>query len=89
MRSGAAGRVLAAYASDDVDSSLVSVRRHGYAVSDEDVTPGIGAVGVPVFSSDGEVRAALSVGGLIADIRAHTADFAEALQSAADQLRLR
>lgn len=36
----------------------------GYAVSDEDVTPGIASLGAPVFDYTGRVRAAVSIGGL-------------------------
>jgi DNA-binding IclR family transcriptional regulator len=36
----------------------------GFAVSDEDVTPGIASLGAPVFDYTGEIRAALSVGGM-------------------------
>lgn len=37
---------------------------HGYAVSDEDVTPGIASLGAPIFDYTGNVRAALSIGGM-------------------------
>jgi DNA-binding IclR family transcriptional regulator len=36
----------------------------GYAVSDEDVTPGIASLGAPIFDYTGRVRAALSIGGM-------------------------
>jgi DNA-binding IclR family transcriptional regulator len=36
----------------------------GYALSDEDVTPGIASLGAPIFDYTGNVRAALSIGGL-------------------------
>jgi DNA-binding IclR family transcriptional regulator len=36
----------------------------GYAVSDEDVTPGIGSLGAPIFDYTGRVRAAVSIGGM-------------------------
>jgi DNA-binding IclR family transcriptional regulator len=36
----------------------------GYALSDEDVTPGIASLGAPIFDHTGRVRAALSIGGL-------------------------
>jgi len=36
----------------------------GYAVSDEDVTPGIASLGAPIFDYTGCVRAAISVGGM-------------------------
>jgi DNA-binding IclR family transcriptional regulator len=43
---------------------LRATRERGYAISDEDVTPGIAAVGAPIFDHTGAVRAALSVGGM-------------------------
>jgi DNA-binding IclR family transcriptional regulator len=33
-------------------------------VSDEDVTPGIASIGAPIFDYTGDVRAALSIGGM-------------------------
>jgi DNA-binding IclR family transcriptional regulator len=36
----------------------------GYALSDEDVTPGIASLGAPIFDYTGRIRAALSIGGL-------------------------
>ena len=36
----------------------------GYAVSDEDVTPGIASLGAPIFDYTGRVRAAISIGGM-------------------------
>jgi DNA-binding IclR family transcriptional regulator len=43
---------------------LEATREQGYAVSDEDVTPGIASLGAPIFDYAGNVRAALSIGGL-------------------------
>ncbi|GAA0522923.1 hypothetical protein GCM10011581_38660 [Saccharopolyspora subtropica] len=43
---------------------LEQIRAAGYAISDEDVTPGIAAVGAPIFDYSGEIRAALSVSGI-------------------------
>lgn len=44
--------------------ALRTTRERGYAISDEDVTPGIGAVGAPIFDHTGAVRASLSFGGM-------------------------
>jgi DNA-binding IclR family transcriptional regulator len=43
---------------------LRATRERGYAISDEDVTPGVAAVGAPIFDHTGAVRAALSAGGM-------------------------
>jgi DNA-binding IclR family transcriptional regulator len=47
-----------------VIEELRATRERGYAVSDEDVTPGIASLGAPILDHRGAVRAALSVGGL-------------------------
>jgi DNA-binding IclR family transcriptional regulator len=43
---------------------LEEARHAGYTISDEDVTVGITSVGAPIFDHEGNVHAALSVGGL-------------------------
>jgi DNA-binding IclR family transcriptional regulator len=48
---------------DALLADLRSVRENGYAISDQDVTVGIGAVAVPVFDQRGAVCAALSISG--------------------------
>jgi DNA-binding IclR family transcriptional regulator len=42
---------------------LREIAEEGEALSDEDVIPGIGAIGVPVFGQDGRIRASLSIAG--------------------------
>jgi DNA-binding IclR family transcriptional regulator len=49
---------------DDVDQ----VRQQGYSVSDGDVTPGIAALGAPVFNHRGELAGAISISGLRAQV---------------------
>jgi DNA-binding IclR family transcriptional regulator len=48
----------------DIMADVARVRAAGYSVSDADVTPGIAALGAPVFNHRGEVQGALSVSGL-------------------------
>jgi DNA-binding IclR family transcriptional regulator len=48
---------------DDFARRLDAVREHGYSVSIEDYIHGVGAVAAPVFGSDANVVASLSVGG--------------------------
>jgi DNA-binding IclR family transcriptional regulator len=48
----------------DLRADLAETRRRGYSVSDEDVTPGVGAIGAPILGANGHVVAALSFGGL-------------------------
>lgn len=45
-------------------SDIDTIRSRGYSISDQDVTPGIAAVGAPVFNHRGELEAAISVSGL-------------------------
>jgi len=49
---------------DALIDELQATRERGYSMSDEDVTPGIAAVGAPIFDHTGAVRAALSFGGM-------------------------
>lgn len=44
-----------------IERKLREIRATGVSISDEDVTPGIAAVGAPVFNHRGEIEAALSV----------------------------
>lgn len=53
---------------------LDEVRRLGYAVSDEDVTVGIAALGAPIFDHRGAVCAALSISGVRSAILGEAAD---------------
>jgi DNA-binding IclR family transcriptional regulator len=46
-----------------LDRDLARVRERGYALSQEELEPGFIAVGAPVYSADGRVAAAISVGG--------------------------
>jgi DNA-binding IclR family transcriptional regulator len=43
---------------------LAEVRRAGYAISDQDVTVGIAAIGAPIRNHRGEITAALSISGV-------------------------
>jgi DNA-binding IclR family transcriptional regulator len=52
----------------DLFRRLEDVRDLGYAVSDEDVTIGIAAIGAPIFSHQGDVRASLSLSGVRPEI---------------------
>lgn len=45
-------------------AALEEIRDSALAVSDEDVTPGIAALGAPIFGHRGTIRAALSISGV-------------------------
>jgi DNA-binding IclR family transcriptional regulator len=65
-------------------ASLDETRRLGVSVSDEDVTIGVGSIGAPVLGHDGDVRAAISIGGTRAAVLGDDRDrFAEAVRAAA------
>ncbi|MGA2930118.1 MAG: IclR family transcriptional regulator [Solirubrobacteraceae bacterium] len=49
---------------DAVIEELHATRDRGYAISDQDITPGVASLGAPIFDHAGAVRAALSIGGL-------------------------
>jgi DNA-binding IclR family transcriptional regulator len=51
-----------------LDKDLVLVKKRGYAVSDGDVTPGVAALGAPIFNHRHELVAAISISGLRAQI---------------------
>jgi len=48
----------------DIIADIARIRAVGYSVSNGDVTPGIAALGAPVFNHRGEVQGALSLSGL-------------------------
>ena len=69
----------------ELRDDVAATRSRGYSVSDEDVTPGIGALGVPLIK-DGTFRGALSLGGLADAMRAERDAFTVALAAAAARL---
>jgi DNA-binding IclR family transcriptional regulator len=63
---------------------LREIRENGYAISDEDVTLGIAAVGAPIFDHSGKVRASISLSGtkplILGDERAMVSRVVEAAE---------
>jgi DNA-binding IclR family transcriptional regulator len=55
-------------------ADLEEIRKAGFVVSDNTVTPGIAAVGAPIFDDRGEVAASLSVSGLREGVLAASTD---------------
>ena len=45
-------------------TDLAETRRRGYSISDSDVTPGVAALGAPIFDAQNRPVAAISIGGL-------------------------
>jgi DNA-binding IclR family transcriptional regulator len=51
-----------------IEADILRIRGDGYAISDGDVTPGIAAIGAPVFNHRGELAAAISISGLRSEV---------------------
>lgn len=51
-----------------IEADVTKTRAQGFAVSDGDVTPGVAALGAPVFNHRGEVEGAISISGLTAQV---------------------
>jgi IclR family transcriptional regulator, acetate operon repressor len=66
----------------DIDS----IRARGFSISDEDVTVGIGALGVPIFGAGDIMRGALSLAGLAEDIRTARFELVDHLNKSANAL---
>jgi DNA-binding IclR family transcriptional regulator len=71
---------------DELRADLEQIRATGFAVSDEDVTPGVAAIGAPVLDASGRVRASLSVAGLRHSILSPEAAMAQAVLNAAREV---
>jgi len=57
-------------------------RERGYSVSDEDVTDGISALGIPLLDGSGRLHGTLSLAGLAEDIRNNQAELVAQLAAA-------
>ena len=66
----------------DIDS----IRARGFSISNEDVTVGIGALGVPIYGAGDIMRGALSLAGLAEDIRTSRFELVDHLKESATAL---
>jgi DNA-binding IclR family transcriptional regulator len=57
---------------DELLPLLQAILTDGYAVSDGDITPGIAAIGAPIFDHTGAIRAAISVSGIRSELLGNT-----------------
>jgi len=64
----------------ELQNDILKTQELGYALSQEDVTLGIAAVGVPVRKPGLKAHAALSIAGLAADLELRVGEFAELLK---------
>ena len=71
----------------EVRADVEATRKRGYSISDEDVTPGIGALGVPLRPPEDSFTGALSVAGLAEDLRDRRQELVAQLLASASQLR--
>jgi DNA-binding IclR family transcriptional regulator len=70
---------------EQVEADAKIIRERGFSVSDQDVTVGVAALGVPLFDSHGVLRGALSVAGLRDDVLPRQDEFIALLQEAAKE----
>lgn len=69
LRAGLTGRTAASLTDEDaLRSDLAATRARGYAISDEDSTVGVGALGAPIFGEGNRVVGAISLGGIRDDV---------------------
>jgi IclR family acetate operon transcriptional repressor len=72
---------------EELEKDIATTRQRGYAISDEDVTPGIAAVGVPLYSGGGNFLGSLSIGGLADEMPSRLDQDLDCLRKAAEQLK--
>jgi DNA-binding IclR family transcriptional regulator len=70
-------------------ADLAASRDRGYTVSDEDVTPEVAALGMPVLGASGRAVAALSIGGLKSALLPPRPEHLEHLRHACEALSRR
>lgn len=71
-------------------ADMAQVRQQGYALSEEDVTIGVAALGVPLFDHTGGVIGALSLSGITPRwTHAHTFDLLTDLRAVGEQISRR
>lgn len=68
-------------------ADLEAIRSAGYAMSDDELTPGIAAIGAPIFDHKGHVVASLSVSGLREGILAEPEGAQSVIEVARDGAR--
>lgn len=72
---------------EQLRADIELTHRRGYTLSHEDVTPGIGAIGVPVRDEQGRRRGILSLGAFVDELDRREEEFYEELSRAANSLR--
>lgn len=59
-----------------------AIRARGYAISDQDVTPGVAAIGAPVFNHRGELEGSISISSIREPIMAESERMGELVVAA-------
>ncbi len=91
LRSGLTATTAASIVDPDaLRADLAATRQRGYSISREDVTPGVAAIGAPIFDAGGLAIAALSIGGVVERVRpSREEQIAEHLLRACQQISSR
>jgi DNA-binding IclR family transcriptional regulator len=71
---------------EQLEADITRTLTQGYVLSDEDVTIGIGAIGMPVLDREGRLVGGISVGGPSTEIRTARDPILAALERARDSL---
>lgn len=71
---------------EELMKDAAKTRAQGFVLSDQDVTPGVAALAVPILSASGVFQGALSIGGLVDDIVPRQKEFVEHLIESAQEL---
>ena len=71
---------------DALIADAETTRRRGHSISDEDVTVGVAAIGVPIISPAGRLVGALSVAGLRDEVLDREREFSGLLEGAAREV---
>jgi DNA-binding IclR family transcriptional regulator len=71
---------------EQLRQDILVTQGKGFALSDQDVTLGIGAIGVPVFDDNKAFVGCVSIGGLIEEIISRQDEFVTTLKAAARDL---
>lgn len=72
-----------------IERELQQVRDRGYSISDATITPGVGAIGAPVYNHRGELEASISVSGLRNEVLGDTERTGKLVREAAWDTGLR
>jgi len=73
-------------AREELEADVLRSREQGYTVSDEDVTIGVAAIGVPILDAEGALIAAVSVAGRREDVLSRRDEIVRELHTCAHRI---